>query len=276
MDIDHLKKWIGREERVCETISERIVQQFAATLDLDIEVASREPVPLMIHWCLAQNPVQLSMLGEDGHPKRGSFLPPVSLPRRMWAGGAVSFDAPLRIGDLVERRSRIADVTLKEGRSGPLCFVTVEHVLSVDGTCAISERQDIVYRGEGRAGASDESPAAAPTGAHARRIVASPALLMRYSSVTFNAHRIHYDLAYAQGVEGYPGLIVHGPLQATLLCHHAATLNGSTPRRFTFRSLAPVSDRADFTVNAERTEDGLRLWTAQIGGPVAMLAEATW
>lgn len=99
---------------------------------------------------------------------------------------------------------------------------------------------------------------------------------MRYSSVTFNAHRIHYDLAYATGVEGYPGLIVHGPLQATLLCHHAATLNGSTPRRFTFRSLTPVSDQADFTVNAERSEDGLRLWTAQVGGPVAMLAEATW
>lgn len=276
MDIDHLKKWIGREERACETISERIVQQFAATLDLDIEVASREPVPLMMHWCFAQHPVQQSMLGEDGHPRRGSFLPPVSLPRRMWAGGSVTFEATLRIGDLVERRSRIADVTLKDGRSGPLCFVTVEHVFKVDGTCAISERQDIVYRGKGGGGVSGDRPEPAPPGAHTRQIAVSPALLMRYSSVTFNAHRIHYDLAYAKGVEGYPGLIVHGPLQATLLCHHAATLNGSTPRRFTFRSLAPVSDQADFTVNAERSEDGLRLWTAQVGGPVAMLAEATW
>ena len=276
MDIDHLRKWIGREERACEKISERLVQQFAATFDLEIEVGSREPAPLMIHWCIAHNPVQLSMLGQDGHPKRGSFLPPVSLPRRMWAGGALSFEAPLRIGDLVERRSRIADVSYKDGRSGPLCFVTVEHVFNVDGQCAVSERQDIVYRGESSAGIPEESSATAPPGTHARWIVPSPAFLMRYSSVTFNAHRIHYDLAYAQGVEGYPGLIVHGPLQATLLCHYAATLHGSTPRHFSFRSLAPVSDRSDFTVNAEQSEDGLRLWTAQTDGPVAMQADAAW
>ncbi|SEM36435.1 3-methylfumaryl-CoA hydratase [Roseovarius azorensis] len=276
MDIDHLRKWIGREERACETISERLVQQFAATFDLEIDVAPREPTPLMIHWCLEQNAVQLAMLGRDGHPKRGTFLPPVSLPRRMWAGGAVTFEAPMRIGDLVERRSRIADVTMKEGRSGSLCFVTVAHAYSVDGQPVISERQDIVYRGERTAVGEGTAPEPAAQGAYSRRIVPWPPFLMRYSAVTFNAHRIHYDLAYAQEVEGYAGLIVHGPLQATLLCQYAAALHGSTPKRFSFRSLAPITDQADFVINAEEAEGGLRLWTAQVGGPVAMQAEATW
>jgi 3-methylfumaryl-CoA hydratase len=276
MDIDYLRKWIGREESASEIISERLVQQFAAIFDQEIEIASGEPAPQMIHWCLTQNAVQNSMLGPDGHSKRGSFLPPVSLPRRMWAGGALTFEAPLRIGDLVERRSRIRDVTLKQGRSGLLCFVTVDHVYSVDNHAAISERQDIVYRAEDSAGGGQKKTQAAPEGPNTRQIVPSPTFLMRYSAVTFNAHRIHYDLAYAQGVEGYPGLIVHGPLQATLLCQYAANLEGLTPKWFSFRSLAPIFDCADFTINAEPAEDGLRLWTAQTGGPVAMQAKTAW
>lgn len=254
MDIEHLSKWIGREERACETVSKRLVQQFSATLDLEVETGCGEPAPLMIHWCLAQNVVQHAMLDMDGHAKRGGFLPPVSLPRR----------------------SRITDVTFKQGRSGPLWFVSVDHTFSVDGRTAVSERQDIVYCSDQAGKANLDTPGPAPEGPHTRRVVPSGALLMRYSAVTFNAHCIHYDLDYVRDVQNYFGLIVHGPLQATLLCQYAAALTMATPMRFSFRSLTPVFDRANFTINAKDSADGLQLWTAQVGGPVTMQADATW
>lgn len=298
LDIGALRDWIGRQEEQHEQISDRLVRQFRATFDLPGEGAAASPAPLMIQWCLAQTVAGQSALAEDGHPTRGGFLPPVPLPRRMWAAGRLRFRGPLRCHDRVTRRSRIVDVTAKTGRSGPLCFVAVDHEYSVEGRPVLCERQDIVYRGDGRTppaappsqaspsakSASEASPSGqtasaaapppAPLGTHSERITPSAALLMRYSALTFNAHRIHYDLDYARSVEGYPGLIVHGPLQATLLCRLAARVKGGELRRFAFRSLAPITDRADFTINAEQDGDVIRLWTAQAGGPVAMRAEA--
>lgn len=273
LDMDHLSQWIGREEVVEDVITLSLVARFCATLGC---TADGEFAPLLIHLCLGLPAVPEGQLGPDGHPARGGFLPPVPLQRRMWAGGSFAFHAPLRIGPTVQRRSRITAVTAKTGRSGPLCFVTVEHRILQEGALAITERHDIVYRDPtpGEASRSRGEPAA--LGTETRQITPSPTLLFRYSALTFNGHRIHFDTPYATETEGYPGLIVHGPMQATMLCHLAADLHGTAPRQFDFRSVSPIFDTGDFTLSAERADDGLRLWTAQVGGPVAMLATAKW
>lgn len=266
--------WIGKRETARETLTARLGEQFAATFDLPGEWGDGAIAPRMIHWCLCQQAVDSGQLAADGHPARGGFLPPVDLPRRMWAGGDVTFLRDLHIGEDITRSSTIEDVTFKQGRSGPLCFVTVRHDYAASGQVALRERQDIVFRGADTATPDTRDPAGC--GAHTRRVDPSGALLFRYSAVTFNAHRIHYDLPYTRDVEQYPGLVVHGPMQATLLCHLAGEVAGRAPRRFRFRSLAPVFDTAPFEINAAPDGDALTLWTAQAGGPVAMEARATW
>ncbi|WP_428648679.1 FAS1-like dehydratase domain-containing protein [Roseibium sp.] len=276
LDIDHLRGWIGRQDSASEILSPALVRQFNATFDRTSRTVPGGIAPLLIHFCLAQPAEPTAGLGPDGHPARGGFLPPVPLPRRMWAGGEFTFHGDIRIGDEVRRVSTVKDVLLKQGRTGPLCFVTVLHEVTASGTPVLTERQDIVYRDTlGRTSAKAE-PDAAPAGEHSRRITPSAPYLFRYSAMTFNGHRIHYDKDYVRDVEGYPGLIVHGPLQATLLCQYAADLKGQPPTSFRFRSLATIFDTADFTINASATEIGMELWTAQVGGPVAMEATATW
>ena len=277
LDLAHLQQWIGREERAAEILTPNLVQRFDATFDRESDPGAGSAAPPLIHFCLAQPIAPTSALDPDGHPARGGFLPPVPLPRRMWAGGAFTFHGEIRIGATVTRRSTITDVVLKQGRSGPLVFVAVSHEIASDGRPALSERQDIVYRdatAPGNAAGLRATPA--PAGAHCRRVTPSAPFLFRYSALTFNGHRIHYDAPYVTATEGYPGLIVHGPLQATLLCQAAADLAGAPPARFRFRSLSPIFDDADFTLNATRGDDGMRLWTARIGGPVAMEAHAEW
>ena len=276
IDIDHLRGWIGREQKDSEHLGPTLVRQFNATFDRDSGTEIGDVAPLLIHFCLAQPTVPTMELGEDGHPARGGFLPPVPLPRRMWAGGAIRFFGPIRIGETVTRRSVITDVTLKQGRTGPLCFVTVDHDVTSDGLKVMTERQDIVYRGASPTGTTAAAPAPAVAGEHNRTVTPTAPLLFRYSALTFNGHRIHYDKPYATGVEGYPGLIVHGPMQATQLCQYAADLHGKPPRYFRFRSLSPIFDDADFTLNASTDGAGLKLWTARTGGPVAMEAQAEW
>lgn len=279
LDIEHLRGWIGREDSASEILSPALVRQFNATFDRISGESPGDIAPLLIHFCLAQPSVPTADLGPDGHAARGGFLPPVPLPRRMWAGGAFSFHGDILIGDEVTRKSVVKDVVLKQGRTGPLCFVTVEHTVTTNGRPVLTERQDIVYR---EAPATDQAtamPAAdpVPPGEMSRRITPSAAYLFRYSAMTFNGHRIHYDKDYVRDVEGYPGLIVHGPLQATLLCQFAANLKGQRPASFSFRSIGTIFDTDDFTVNATEAEAGaLRLWTAQAGGPVAMEASASW
>ncbi|MFD2238039.1 FAS1-like dehydratase domain-containing protein [Aureimonas populi] len=275
IDIAHLRSWIGREEEATDVVGAELVRRFAATLDLEPASAGPgSPAPALIHLCLAPPVVPTCATGPDGHPARGGFLPPVPLPRRMWAGGAFTFHRDIRVGERVLRRSRIGEVAVKEGRTGLLCFVTVEHRISVEGELVVTERQDIVYRDAG--GAPSAVPEPAPAGEVRKHVAPTPLLLFRYSALTFNGHRIHYDHPYATGVEGYPGLVVHGPMQATMLLHHAAAIGGRTPSRFSFRSLSPLFDDADFTLNAVEDGEGIRLWTAREGGPVAMSAQAWW
>jgi len=275
-DEEHLRHWIGREDRATDIVSRDLVRKFAATFDLNGDFADGKAAPRLIHFCLAQPAALTSMLGEDGHPMRGGFLPPVPLPRRMWAGGSLHFLDDLRIGDEVDRLSRIADITVKEGRTGTLCFVTVEHTLGVNGRVALRERQDIVYRGLTVVPAPGKAPAAAPTGPPRKHFVPTPAVLFRYSALTFNAHRIHYDRSYATAVEGYPGLVVHGPLQATLLLLFASEIGGRPPARFSFRSHSPLFDGNPFVLHAQEADGMLKLWTAAGGGALAMAAEAGW
>lgn len=276
VDIQHLQSWIGNEESQCEALSSKLVAQFGATFDSRPGTAPGDEAPLLIHWCLNQPIAPMSELGRDGHPALGGFLPPVPLPRRMWAGGAIEFLGNIRIGDKVERRSVVSDVQLKQGRSGALCFVTVDHEISVAGRAVIKERQDIVYRDIPKEAQAKAAPKPADPGTHSKVITPHPTLLFRYSALTFNGHRIHYDKPFCIETEGYPGLVVHGPLQATTLCQYAADLKGKPPRTFRFRSLSPIFDDTDFTLNAEDSDNGMKLWTSAVGGPIAMEAIAGW
>ncbi|MBX5137676.1 protein dehydratase [Rhizobium lentis] len=279
LDVEHLQSWIGREESASDIISLDLVGKFNAMLDQ----AAGPPVwgkaaPLLINYCLAQPAAPTGQLGDDGHPRLGGFLPPVPLPRRMWAGSSLAFHGDLKVGDLVRRVSRIADIAVKEGRSGVLCFVTVEHKVEVAGSLKIKETQNIVYR-EGASPKDAVKPAAtevAPAGTHIRPIAVSTPLLFRYSALTFNAHRIHYDRAYVTEVEYYPGLVVQSPLQATLLLNFAAELKGKAPSRFTFRSLSPLFDDDKISLHAAEADGKIELWTAREHGPVATSAEAVW
>ena len=275
LDIDHLRSWIGRTDDACERLEPELVRKFRAMFDEEPGAPQPgDPAPQMIHLCLAQPVALTQALGADGHPARGGFLPPVPLPRRMWAGGHMTFHSDPRIGEMVRRQSLIESVEVKEGRTGTLCFVTVQHEVTADGRAVLSEKQDIVYRG--LEGGSTKAAEAVPPGAHRREMVASPPLLFRYSALTFNGHRIHYDHPYVTQVEGYPGLVVHGPLQVNLLLRFATELRGKPPAFFAFRGLSPLFDNAPFFVNADETETGLKLWTSRADGPVAMSAEARW
>ncbi len=284
IDIEHLRQWIGREERKTDVVTPGLVERFEATLGRSA-CASAEGAPLAIHWCLAPPAWPAGELGRDGHPARGGFLPPVPLPRRMWAGGKLELHAPLRTGVEVTRASRIADVVLKSGRSGELVFVAVNHRIVCDGVTVITERQDIVYRAAERPSppAADQaaSAGAKPQSRSGRvpdlteTVDATTTMLFRYSALTFNGHRIHYDVEYARREEGYPGLVVHGPLQATLMLHMAARINGGAPPRlFTYRGVAPLFHGGSFTVNGAGSTDGLELWCADADGRTTMVAQA--
>ncbi|ANG98701.1 protein dehydratase [Brucella pseudogrignonensis] len=276
LDIDHLRQWIGREEVKSELVTDTLAERFLANFDLPGQPQDGDDAPAMIHLCVAPPAVPTAGLGPDGHPERGGFLPPVPLPRRMWAGGEVRFLGPIRVGERVTRHSTIRDVTVKQGRSGTLCFVTVDHRVDSGGRLVIEERQDIVYRDIAPAGAPQKPAEPAAPGAHQVTVTPTTPLLFRYSALTFNGHRIHYDTPYAREVEGYPGLIVQGPMQATQLVQFAQKLRGQPPATFRFRSLSTIFDIADYTLNAAQDGAGLKLWTASQGGPVAMEAQATW
>jgi len=220
----------------------------------------------------------MSELGPDGHPTRGGFLPPVPLPRRMWAGGELEFFEPLRVGDEMTRTSRTSDVTMKTGSTGVLCFVSVEHVITTARGTALRERQDIVYRDLSTTQPASSAKAPPPPVAiHRESHMADPVLLFRYSALTFNGHRIHYDRDYVTKVEGYPGLIFHGPLQAAFIVELAAKLHGgAAPKKFVYRGVQPLFEGSEFSVNANETGAGMELWTANSAGQPTMKGTATW
>lgn len=274
LDLPHLKSWIGRTRAVEDTITPRLAASLAAILDQPVDLAEGDAAPAGIHWCLAPDITPMTGLGPDGHPARGGFLPPVPLPRRMWAGGRLNFHGDFHVGDRIERRSIVRDVEAKEGRSGSLCFVTVEHEYQGSAGLILSEEHDIVYRDISPT-VLPQPPAAPARGDICAEIEATPVLLSRYSAVTFNGHRIHYDRDYTRDVELYPGLIVHGPLQATYLLHMARGAFGRMPAKFDFRGRAPLFDGQDFSLNAKREgEDRLALWVAAQNGIVTLDANA--
>ncbi|MBR0841680.1 MaoC family dehydratase N-terminal domain-containing protein [Bradyrhizobium liaoningense] len=279
LDIDHLRQWIGRSTEATDIVTAQLVKGLRATLFQDVgEPRTGDAAPFTVHWCLSQPVFPMSMLGPDGHPTRGGFLPPVPLPRRMWAGGEIEFLQPLCVGDESTRTSRIADVQVKSGSTGTLCFVSVEHSISSPRGTAIRERQDIVYREmTGSAPATAKAPPPPPQAQHRETHVSDPVLLFRYSALTFNGHRIHYDRDYVTEVEGYPGLIFHGPLQAALIIEMAAKLRGGkAPKTFTYRGVQPLFEGTEFSINANETEAGLELWAANAEGQPTMKGTAVW
>lgn len=275
IDETHLKQWIGRSETRTEVIAPFPSNALAATLDRDDpEYADGTSLPPLYHWLHFLPVFALKDAGYDGHAALGGFLPPVPLPRRMWAGGEVETLAPLRIGDRVVRRETVSDVAVKAGRTGTLCFVTVRHDYETERGLAIRDRQDIVYREASRPGDAAPPPKPAPAeDAAAWSVEADPVLLFRYSAMTFNGHRFHYDHPYATQVEGYAGLVVHGPMQASLLLNLAAARLGRVPARFRYRGVAPMIAGSRFAVAGRREGEAFRAWTA-VGGTVHMEAEA--
>jgi 3-methylfumaryl-CoA hydratase len=280
IDLDHLRQWIGRTTEASDIVTAQLVKGLRATLFQEIgEPKAGDAAPFTTHWCLAQPVFPMSQLSQDGHPSRGGFLPPVPLPRRMWAGGELQFLDTLRVGDEPKRSSRISDVTMKTGSTGTLCFVSVEHEVTTSRGTAIRERQDIVYREmSSTPQAASAKPAAPPPAAqHRETHMADPVLLFRYSALTFNGHRIHYDRDYVTKVEGYPGLIFHGPLQATFIVELAAKLHdGKPPKKFSYRGLQPLFEGSEFSINANQTDNGMELWTANSAGQPTMKGTATW
>lgn len=235
-------------------------------------------MPPLWHWLYFLPVHRQSEIGQDGHAKRGGFLPPVPLPRRMWAGGRLQFLRPLQVGSAISRTSTIANVTSKEGRSGQLAFVLVRHEIADESGVALLEEHDIVYRDNAKPGDPAPQPQAAPTNQQwLREIHPDPVLLFRYSALTFNGHRIHYDRSYVTEVEGYPGLIVHGPLIATLLVDLLRrNLPDATLVNFSFRAVKPLFDIAPFSVCGRLEEDGktVKLWAKDAEGWLTMDATA--
>jgi len=277
LDPERLQAWVGRTEIHVDRIAAKPVSFMEMTLDRVPALSVGDALPPLWHWLYFLETAPMSRLGRDGHPAVGGFLPAVDLPRRMWAGGRLAFEAPLRIGGDAEKTSRIKDVALKEGRTGRLCFVTVEHRVAQAGTTCIVEEQDIVYREDPAPDAPPPPPAAPPQGdAERRTVTPSEVMLFRYSALTFNGHRIHYDLAYAREVEGYDGLVFHGPLTATLLAGLATEVSGRPLRGFSFRAVAPLLHTAPFTICAQPEGEKALLWAETPAGHLAMKAEASF
>lgn len=281
LNTDHLRTWIGKCQTETDTITAAPLRMMRATLDLPPVDASLALPPLW-HWLYFLPSPQQSELGDDGHAKRGGFLPPVPLPRRMWAAGSFEFFRDLQLGDPITRTSTIDDVTVKNGRTGALCFVRVRHEVSNSKGLALREFHDIVYRPNPTKAASNASPEAianaayeqAPLANYSEVVTPTDPLLFRYSALTFNGHRIHYDRQYVTEIEGYPGLIVHGPLMATLLAGLGKKLNpAASIASFEFRALKPVFDLHPFEICAGQLAGSiLDVWIKDFEGHVTMKA----
>ena len=278
-DLSHLRQWIGKTESRSDLAMAWPVAALAATLDRDDpEPKAGDAIPPGWHWLYFLETARASELGRDGHPKRGGFMPPVTLPRRMWAGGRLEFLCPLHVGETIERVSEIRSVDAKQGKSGNLVFVTVRHTVRAAGNTAVVEEHDIVYRDAAKPGDPPPKGKPAPaTAAWRRDVTADEAMLFRFSALIFNAHRIHYDLDYCRNKEHYPGLIVHGPLQTILLLDLARRkVPGRAVKKLDYRALYPVFHHERFTVNGSPGAGGkVELWTANAAGSYAMSSTAT-
>jgi 3-methylfumaryl-CoA hydratase len=293
--IDDYTSWIGRTETVSDVIDLSTAQAVAAMFDLEPDALDRGELPPLWHWFYFLAKAPQSQLGVDGHPRRdtATLMPPIPLPRRMFAGARLAWHRPLLIGRPARRESAIEKIEMKEGQSGALAFVTVQNryfqrpaaeTTGMDSAAAsseheqlcVEERQSIVYREPGPPIAPPEpaQPSPPPAGAWVRTVVPDTRLLFRFSALTFNAHRIHYDRPYAVQEEGYPGLVVHGPLTAMLLLHLASEHTAGGLKSFQFRSQAPLFDLLPFQLIGARCENRIDLQAIGPDGKVAMVAAA--
>jgi 3-methylfumaryl-CoA hydratase len=278
INVDELKSWIGNDEIAFDEVSQSLEARFRATLDEDPgnpqkgEIASSG-----LHWALAPAVVKSSLLGKDSHPKKGEFLPPVPLPRRMWAGCRTHFLKPLKIGDLVKKRSSVVDINLKDGKSGLLCFVTANYEFFVDDQLMIKEDHDLVYRDYNKEDKTIFVKNDLPfiKSDYEEKIFAHPTMLFRYSAITFNGHRIHYDYPYSTEEEGYKDLVFHGPLQATLMLRAAEKYKKAKVKSFSHRGVAPVYANDDLIINIKnKPNDSLNCFTSTKDAGMTMKAEA--
>lgn len=276
--------WVGREARQVDTLGASLARRWCGTFDLPVPTDS--VMPQGIHFCLTTPEATQASLGEDGHPTRDdsadSFFPPIPLPRRMWAASDIAFHVPLRIGARIERTSRIASIAEKDGSSGRLGFVEVEHVTTADHVEAVRERQTLVYR----EAAQPDAPLSPPEpGAEKfdpaqwevhRFVTPDPRLLFRYSALTFNTHRIHYDLPYARDVERYRALVVHGPLMASLLLQMAAReLGENRLKSFAFRAVSPAIAGEPLHLVMRKCESSLEMGAFAEDGRQTLKVDAT-
>jgi 3-methylfumaryl-CoA hydratase len=288
IDIDHLKTWIGKSDTMEERSCVQPIHQYYGLLDKDARPGEGEAMGPMCHYFFFKPKVNQSRIGPDGHPARGDFMPPVPLPRRMFAGASIAYEKPLIIGEKHKKVATIEDVTMKEGSTGTLIFCRVrQDFYGEDGTLALAETQNIVYRGDppkdapkggsdGKGGSGQGKPAP-DDHAYIREITPDPVMLFRYSSSTWNTHRIHYDRKYVTEEEGYPGLVVHGPLAASLLAELVLEENaGKTLKTFSFQARSPLFDIAPFHIAGKPTDEGAELWSITPEGTVSTLAKATF
>lgn len=265
------ESWIGRRRLMTAWLDPEQANRMAATLDRKPSFTAGDPLPPAWQWLYFHDVVRASQLGDEGHPNLGITMPPVPLPRRMWAGGVLQFMRPLRLGTIVERTSTVSAITPKQGASGPLFFATVDHEFRTDGERNLLEQQTIVYR-EMSATAEVTPAPEAPSGDEFNATWRlDNTALFRYSALTFNGHRIHYDADYSRSVEGYPDLVIHGPLIATLLLD-LAVRQGRPLGHFIYRARSPLFLSAPFTVRGSTEGDATRLWAENSDGRLAMEA----
>lgn len=279
IDSDYLRQWIGRSETLEDHIHPSGVAQWNATFDGYRDENPSNWIPRLAHWMYFTPTAKQSDLGIDGHPKLGGFLPPVPLPRRMWAGGRLVFRRELMTGSRITRKTTIEDVAPKEGRQGRLVFLKLRHDISDNEGIAIEEQQDIVYREPSPAPAGATGPTGpvyeGPAADWEDCVTPNEAMLFRYSALTFNAHRIHYDLPYAREEEGYPSLVVQGPLTASLLMNCAIRWLRRSPVSFSFRGVSPLFVNEPIRLCAKKEVHGLSLWALGPNDRVGMTATAS-
>lgn len=276
LDLAHLKQWEGKQETHDDVISLATARAMAATLDWQDLPEAGDKLANCWHWLHFLATARQSKIGRDGHPERGGFLPPVPLPRRMWASGKADFHGPLHIGDRVRKVSTVKSVSHKQGGTGNLVFVVVEHEIYSGATLAISDTQNLVYREDPDPNAPAPKPMAPPTAFEfSREVHPDPVLLFRFSALTFNGHRIHYDRDYAMNEEGYAGLVVQGPLSAMLLLDLLRTeIPDATIEHYDYRAVRPLLDGNPFQIQGARSDDGVTLWVVDHEGAVTMQAKA--
>ena len=278
--MSNVMDWIGRQEIVQEQLDAQRVMQLANTLSRPMDCQKGAGLPTLWHWIVTVAAIPMDKVGRDGHPQKGLFLPPVELPRRMWAGGRFEFGQAIKLGETVTRTSTIEAIKYKQGKTGELAFVTVSHAITGDQGGHVYEEHDIVYREDPKVDAADKAASTVKpvvvdteTSDWQQTIQADPVMLFRYSALTLNGHRIHYDREYA-AFEGYAGLVVHGPLIATymveLIREHLPEVRIS---KFSFRALQPIIDTHPFTVHARQEGGVVQVWATDHLGQRAMQGE---